>query len=428
MTEFVRYFEKHKDRFLLEWKKLLSFKSISTDPAFHEECLRCATWLTEHLQSLGMHAEQWTSESKPLVYGELLGNPGKQVVLFYGHYDVQPVDPLDLWDNDPFTPTLLDGRMYARGAQDNKGQLFYFLKALEALRALGVDLPTVKILIEGEEESGSEAMHAGLDGWHEKLKSDVLVVCDTGMLARNVPTITMGLRGIAAIQVQVHGAQSDLHSGVYGGMVLNPNQALAQLLASAYAKDGSVAIPGFYDDVTGVPEADREMALKAPFDPQHVEAALGVPLAGGECALPPLIRRGFRPTLEINGIGGGYQGVGGKTVIPKYAMAKLTTRLVAGQDPDRVIDLVSNYFISRAPNGVRVEVAERSVGGPALRLSTESPLIKTVSKAIHRALDHDPVFYVGRSINSDRLEAFRSFRSRTGTGWFRARRRSDSCT
>jgi acetylornithine deacetylase/succinyl-diaminopimelate desuccinylase-like protein len=399
MSNFSSYFESNKVRFFAEWREFLSLKSISADPAFYDDCAKCAEWLKGQLVALGVSAQVWSSQSKPIVYGELLGNPKKPVVLFYGHYDVQPVDPLELWTSDPFTPTLRDGRVYARGAQDNKGQLSYFLKALEALKKLGVDLPTIKILIEGEEESGSCAMHAGLAGWGDTLKADILMVCDTTMIVKSVPTITMGLRGNASLELRLHGAHTDLHSGVYGGMVLNPLQALSTLLASAYNPDGSIAIPGFYDGVKPPPEEDRALAHKAPLNVSDVEAMLGVPLTGGERHLSAIERRGFRPTLELNGLGGGYQGAGSKTVIPNFAFAKLTMRLVVGQDPQKTVDTVAEYLLSRAPAGVRAEIIDRSVAGPALQLSTHSELIKKVTKSIKDSFGCEPVFmWEGASI------------------------------
>ena len=351
MQSFLDYFSSNRDRFITEWRELLAFKSISADPAFHNDCLECAAWLSRHLEGLGFKTEIWPSDTKPLIYGVLPGNPTRPVILFYGHYDVQPVDPLNLWITPPFEPTLRDGRMYARGAQDNKGQLFYFLKALEALKVTGADLPTIKVIIEGEEECGSEAMHAGLAQWKEPLKSDILMVCDTGVIAAGVPTITMGLRGIAHCELRVHGPRIDLHSGVYGGVVLNPLQALSSILAGLHAPDGSVAVPGFYNGVKAPHAEDRELAAKAPIDTDAISAMLGVSLEGGEHGLHPLERRGFRPTLEINGVGGGYQGAGGKTVIPAYGMAKLSMRLVDGQDPDEILSAVVRHLQGAAPKG-----------------------------------------------------------------------------
>jgi acetylornithine deacetylase/succinyl-diaminopimelate desuccinylase-like protein len=399
MDTLTTYFATHRERFLDEWRDFLRFQSISTDPTYAEPCVECAEWLVSHLKGIGFSAELVRTATKPLVYGVLPGNSAKSVVLFYGHYDVQPVDPINLWETPPFEPTLRNGRMYARGAQDNKGQVFYFLKAVEALRASGTDLPTIKILLEGEEESGSAAMHAELRGLSEKLKAEVLMVCDTGMLVPDSPTITMGLRGIAHFEVRAHGPCVDLHSGMYGGVVLNPLQALASIVAALHTSDGSVAVPGFYDGVAEIPADDRALANKAPVDLAAISKTVGTELEGGEQGFSMIERRGFRPTLEINGIGGGYQGAGGKTVIPTHGFAKISMRLVAGQDPRTTLDKVVTHIKSLAPKGVRVETCDEKVGGPALQLSTHSSVIQKARESLTLAFDRDPIFlWEGASI------------------------------
>jgi len=392
MEPFSGYFSTHRERFIQEWREFLSFKSISTDPAFHEDCVACSDWVRRHLDGLGFSTRYLPSKSKPVVLGERQGSSGKSRVLFYGHYDVQPVDPLELWLSDPFKPEVRDGRMYARGAQDNKGQVFSFFKALEALIALGIELPNIKVLIEGEEESGSEALHAGLPGWGPELQSDILMVADTGMVASGVPTITMGLRGIAHCEVTVRGPKVDIHSGVYGGIVRNPLQTLSTILASLYKDDGTVAVPGFYEGVQEPTKRERDLANDAPIKVGDIEALLGVPLVGGEKRFTPMERRGLRPTLEINGLGGGYQGRGGKTVIPACAMAKLSMRLVAGQDPQRVLSSVVEFLRNAAPAGIAVEVSDVAIGGPALRLPVDSEVVKIAQRAIRKAFDREPVY------------------------------------
>lgn len=392
MRHYEEYFAQHHDRFLAEWREFLSFKSVSADPAHHQDCLACADWVAAHLKGLGFHTELWTTDTKPVVYGVLPGNKAKPTVLFYGHYDVQPVDPLHLWLSPPFEATLRGGRMYARGAQDNKGQVFYVLKALEALRALGADLPTIKVIIEGEEESSSQAMHKHLHEWREPLSADILMVCDTGMVAHGVPTVTMGLRGVLALEFRVHGPKIDLHSGLYGGVVLNPLQALTAILAGLHNADGSVAVPGFYDGVAMPSDADRARANSAPIDLKAISESLGVPLAGGEKGLAPLERRGFRPTLEINGVGGGHQGAGGKTVIPAVAMAKLSCRTVEGQEPRDVVAKVKAHIRALAPEGARVEFVEESIGGRAFKLSVDAPVVALATEASARAFNREPVF------------------------------------
>lgn len=399
MQTLLEYYSAHQERFIAEWKEFLSFQSISTDPAFREHCVACADWVRDHLAKMGFTAEVWQTSSLPVVFAERAGNPAKPTILFYGHYDVQPVDPLDLWETGPFEPQIRDGRMYARGAEDNKGQVFSYFKALEALLATGTDLPTIKVIIEGEEECGSEALHAGLPGWGDRLKADILMVADTGMVAAGVPTITMGLRGIAHCEVRAYGPKMDIHSGVYGGMVLNPLQALSHLLAALHHQDGSVAVPGFYDGVTAPSEKERAFANGAPVDLDEITRYLGIPLAGGEKSYTPLERRGLRPTLEINGIGGGYQGAGGKTVIPSYAFAKLSMRLVAGQDPDHALSSVVSFLKKDPPAGITIEVVDDGVGGPALQLPADSSVVEVAQMAIRKGFGRDPAYtWEGASI------------------------------
>lgn len=392
MESFSDYFAAHKERFIREWGEFLSFASVSTDPAYHDQCLACSDWVADHLKGLGFHTEIWTTDSKPVVYGVLQGDPNRKTVLFYGHYDVQPVDPLELWETPPFEPTLRDGRMYARGAQDNKGQVFFFLKSIEALRARGASLPTIKVIIEGEEECGSEAMYAGLHKWREPLKADVLMVCDTGMIDYGMPTITMGLRGVLAVEVRVHGPSIDLHSGVFGGMVLNPLHALSSLVAGMFNADGSIAIDGFYDGIVEADPRDIEKAKSAPIQLEELGGSLGVPLAGGEKHLHPIERRGFRPTIEVNGIGGGYQGAGGKTVLPSYGMVKISSRTVVGQDPTKVLECIKRYFREACPVGARVEFSDESIGGGAFRLSVDTAVVRSAQRAIQEEFGRDPVY------------------------------------
>ena len=399
------YFSTHQERILSDWYTFLSFKSVSTDPVFNAECEQCAAWVETQLRSMGARTEFLRGNGKPVVFGELPGDPSKPTVLFYGHYDVQPVDPIELWKSNAFEPTLREGRVYARGAQDNKGQVTYVLKAIEALRSEAVSsgnaqlLPTIKFVIEGEEECGSDVLTNGLSQWKEKFKADILLVCDTGMLSRGLPTITMGLRGIVGCEVRVKGAHVDLHSGVYGGIVKNPGQVICELVSKAYNPDGSIAIPGFYDGVALPAQEDRDLAAQAPLSVTTMEAALGTKLVGGEVALPVLERRGFRPTLEVNGLGAGYQGEGGKTVIPSVAFAKITSRIVVGQDPVALLQRIVSFFKDNAPEGVTVEVVNENATGGALQLSSNSPVIQKAADALRTQFQREPIYlWEGASI------------------------------
>jgi acetylornithine deacetylase/succinyl-diaminopimelate desuccinylase-like protein len=399
VMNFSEYYATHHDRFLKEWGEFLSFKSISTDPAYKKECEECALWVKQQLEKLGGSAELLRGNGCPVVYGEIPGDTSKPMVLFYGHYDVQPVDPIEKWLTDPFTPTLKEGRLYARGAQDNKGQVTYFLKGLEALKSLGIPTPPFKIMIEGEEESGSTVLQENLSNWKSRLKADILMVCDTGMPTANSPTVTMGLRGMVSVEFRVKGPRVDLHSGMYGGIVKNPALAVCEVVAKAYNPDGSVAVPGFYDGVVDPAPEDRAMSAKLPLNIEQIESHLGVPLAGGEVKYSVVERRGFRPTLEVNGIGGGYQGEGGKTVIPSTAFVKLTSRVVLGQDPTRVLECIISHFEKNAPKGTTVEVVDSSAVGGALQLSTRSPVIQKVTESIVKAFGKEPLFmWEGASI------------------------------
>lgn len=393
------YFEAQKERFIEEWKEFLSFPSISTDPNFSEACLECSNWLADHLVKLGFECEQLQTKGHPVVFGNRKGAVGRPTVLFYGHYDVQPPDPLDLWRSAPFEPEIRNGRMYGRGAQDNKGQVFYFIKALEGLLAQNVELPTIKILIEGEEESGSEGISVELPNWSERVSADILMVCDTGMIDASVPTITMGLRGMAGCEIRVHGPSYDLHSGVFGGIVANPLHELARIAALLHDDSGRVAVPGFYDGVES-PSADLSRRVsEAPIDIDRLQQTIGVPFVGGERNFGILERRGLRPTLEINGIGGGYQGSGGKTVIPSSGFMKISMRLVKGQNPERIISSLESFVAGAISDGCRIEVIDKNAGGEALLLPVDSDVLKTATGVIRDEFGVEPaLLWEGASI------------------------------
>lgn len=375
-SSFEKLYDQNQERFVSEWKELLRFQSISTDPKHNDDSHKCAAWLVEHLKKLGVEASLWPTVTKPVVYGERAGKKGKPTVLFYGHYDVQPVDPIEKWTVPPFEPTLKEGRMYARGAQDNKGQLFYFVKAVEQLIKNDLLDCTLKILIEGEEESGGEGINDALPRWADKIKADVVMVCDTGTIHEDYAAITMGLRGIDSLEIKLSGPLYDLHSGVHGGVILNPATEIARLVATLHNPDGSIAIPGYYDGIPEIDAEDRKLANAAPFDLAGYEKQIGAPPTGGEQRFTPVERRGFRPTIEINGIHSGYGGPGHKTIIPSSAIAKISTRLVKGQDPARCMKLLIEHCKKNAPSALRFEVVEQAIGGPAVSLSAKSALVK----------------------------------------------------
>jgi acetylornithine deacetylase/succinyl-diaminopimelate desuccinylase-like protein len=369
-------FDKNLERYLAEWKEYLAFQSVSTDPQFEGGCKACAKWLVEKLSKLGFKAELIPTSGKDMVYAERSGDKSKPVVLFYGHYDVQPVDPIELWKSDPFTPELRDGRMYARGAEDNKGQNFYVLKALETLIEQGQLKNTVKILLEGEEECGSKGIAGALPKIKEKIAADILLVCDSGTLNLDLPSITMGLRGLIFLEVALHGAFKDLHSGTHGGLAPNPLAVIAKMITSLHTPDGRIAVPGYYDQLLAPDQEDLKLALTMPFTDEWYVSQTGVLPVAGEQGKSWAERNGFDPTIEVNGIYGGYSGAGVKTIIPSVAYAKITSRIGAGQDPKRCLDLIVKHLEKSVPKSCRMEVTNSSADARALRVSAAAPEIK----------------------------------------------------
>ena len=392
MTRLDATFTADQDRIIDEWKTLLSFKSISTAPEHNQDCLDCAAWLRDHIAHLGFNAELLETGTKPVVYAERRGAKGAPTILFYGHYDVQPVDPVAAWTNPPFEPEVREGRMYARGAQDNKGQHFYVLKALEHLIQQDRLVPTVKIFLEGEEECGSTGINAAMPAWKDRLRSDVLLVTDLGMLAPDQPTLTMSLRGIIHATVEISGPRTDLHSGMHGGLAPNPANALCRLLTTLHNEDGSIAIPAFYEGIRPTTAQERLLAESMPFDADRYERATGVPPLGGEGRLSAIERLGLRPCLDCNGMNSGFNGHGVKTIIPAIARAKLTARLPAGLNPQVCLDALIAHLESRAPKGLKLHIMDYGVGGSGLRLDPGSDIIAR-GKQIADTLSDQPARY-----------------------------------
>ena len=343
----------------------LRFPSISTDPDRREDVLACATWLNTWLNENGLQSALHPTAGHPIVLARNRHQPGRRTVLIYGHYDVQPVDPLDLWITPPFAPRIADGLVFARGAADNKGQIFsHLLGITETLKEVG-DLPVnLLVLIEGEEEIGSIHLEEFLLTHRNELACDVIAISDTGMIAPGVPTFTYGLRGIAALEVRVTGPATDLHSGIYGGAVANPATVLARLVASLHHPDGRVAVPGFYDEVIPLEPWEREAWARLPFGDAQILTATGSPAIAGEAGFTTTERLWGRPTAEVNGLASGFQGVGTKTVLPSLAMAKLTFRLVPGQTPRVILEQVSAHLRSLCPPGVSLELLGGHSGEP----------------------------------------------------------------
>jgi len=383
-------FEVNRERFIEEWKTFLRFPSIGADPAHHPDCAVCAEWLTAHLAAMGLQAELLATPGQPAVFAEHCGADGAPTVLLYGHYDVQPVEPVDAWTSPPFEPELRNGRLYARGAEDNKGQTFAVLKAVESLLARDALKINLKIIIEGEEESSSRGLAAKLDEWRDRLAADILMVADTGTLNDGTPTIIMGLRGLIHLAVTLRGPSHDLHSGLHGGVALNPISELARLLATLFDEEGRIAVEGFYDGIREPSAVERALIEATPFDPAAYEKSVGMPPIAGEQAFTPLERLGFRPALDINGIHGGDPN-SMKTVIPSTATARMTARLAADQDPDRCLTALCDHLCRHTPDAMSLTISEAGSAGRAFRIDPNGPPVKLAQGVLRELFHCEPI-------------------------------------
>ncbi len=393
MSDALTYAKQERERFKRELHDFLRIPSISTDPTYKEQVSQAADWLVAHLKNIGLEAERINTDGHPLVYAEWLeAGEGAPTVLIYGHYDVQPVDPLDLWETPPFEPSERDGKIYARGATDDKGQLFIHIKAVEALMKAEGRLPiNVKFLLEGEEESGSRSISAFVPANKDKLKADVCVVSDSSMPSPDRPKILHALRGILAMELHVSGPKGDLHSGMYGGTVHNPAQAIAEIVTKLHNEDGSVAVPGFYDDVLPLDDVERSRLAETPADLAEWREKTGAPAPWGEPDYSLRERIGARPTLEVNGISGGYTAEGFKTVIPAKAIAKLSCRLVAKQDAHRIYEQIRDYIASITPHTVHSELIMLD-SGPWALIDINTPPMQAAVKAYKAGFGAEPIF------------------------------------
>jgi acetylornithine deacetylase/succinyl-diaminopimelate desuccinylase-like protein len=397
MNQTQHFSESNKERYLSELIDLLKIPSISADPAYKNEVQKCAESLAQGLTNIGMDkVEICQTAGNPIVYGEKIIDPAKPTILVYGHYDVQPADPLDLWTSPAFEPVIKttekhpQGAIFARGACDDKGQMFMHVKAVESMLAAN-ELPcNVKFMIEGEEEVGSENLAIFVKNEKERLKADVILVSDTGMLANDVPSITTGLRGLSYVEVEVTGPNRDLHSGLYGGCVANPINVLAQMIASLHDVTGKITIPGFYDKVIELSDEERAEMAKAPFSHEAYCKALDIEETMGEAGYTTMERGSIRPTLDVNGMWGGYTGEGAKTVIASQAFAKISMRLVPDQDPEEITNLFLTHFESIAPKGIRVKVKPHH-GGEAAVTPIDSVGYKAASMAYEKSFGKKPI-------------------------------------
>ncbi|HLW47858.1 MAG TPA: dipeptidase [bacterium] len=391
----VEFADTHRKRFESELSDLLRIPSISTLPDHRDDTRRAAHWIAEYLRSMDLPVELTETVGYPLVYAEWLGAPGRPTLLGYGHYDVQPVDPLDLWTSPPFQPAVRGGRLFARGAADDKGQILTLIAAMRAYLQTAGKLPiNVKLLIEGEEESGGAEIAAYVRDHAGRLRADACLVLDSGMFAPGVPAITLGLRGIVGAEVEVTGAARDLHSGGYGGVAPNPFQALAEIITGLKDKDGRILIPGFYDRVVPPPPEETAAWKALPFDEAaFLRDEVGATALTGEPGYGVLERMWARPTLEVHGMPGGFTGAGSKTVIPARASAKISMRLVANQQPREIIDAFESHVRAITPKGVRVEVKRRAGSGAVpVVISPHSPAIAAARRALTEAFGREAVF------------------------------------
>lgn len=391
------YIQENRERFLEELLDLLRIPSISADPAYAKDVYRTAVVVAEHLRKAGAdNVELFTTPGHPIVYGEKMLDPSLPTVMVYGHYDVQPPDPLDLWESGPFEPVIKktalhpEGAIYARGSCDDKGQMFMHVKAFEAMMATE-NLPcNVKFMIEGEEEVGSDNLGAFLEDNKEKLACDVILISDTSIIANDTPSITTALRGLSYVEVEVTGPNRDLHSGVYGGAVANPINALCEMIAGMMDENKHITIPGFYDDVEVLSMEERTEMNKAPFNEENYKKDLDINAVRGEAGFTTLERTSIRPTLDVNGIWGGYIGEGAKTVLPSKAYAKISMRLVPNQDSDKITELFKDYFEKAAPADVKVAVHPHHGGEPAVT-PTNTPEYQAAHKAMQQTFGKDPI-------------------------------------
>ncbi len=391
MSDTTSYLENNKDKFLDELVDLLKIPSVSTDPSYKKDVLEAAQFLKEKLEAAGADkTEVCETGGYPIVYGEKIIDPNLPTVLVYGHYDVQPADPIELWDSPPFTPVVKDGLVIARGAADDKGQMYMHVKAFESMMKTNSLHCNVKFMIEGEEEVGSDSLGPFLALNKEKLAADVVLVSDTAMISNETPSITMGLRGLSYVEVEVTGPNRDLHSGIYGGAVANPINVLAKMIASLTDEDNRITVEGFYDNVADLSDVERKAMNEAPFDLDEYKKDLGINDVHGEKGFTTLERSSIRPTLDVNGIWGGYTAPGAKTVLPSKAYAKISMRLVPNQSSDEITEKFTKHFEAIAPDCVKVKVTPHHGGEPVVT-PIDSVAYQAASNAMEEAFGKTPI-------------------------------------
>jgi acetylornithine deacetylase/succinyl-diaminopimelate desuccinylase-like protein len=389
----IDFINVNRERYLDELKAFLAIPSISALPQHAGDVKRCADWCADEMRRIGLQNVRLVdTPGNPVVYGDWLGAPGAPTLLFYGHYDVQPVDPLELWESPPFEATVRDGEIYARGSADDKGQVFMHFKAVEAHLKQNGKLPlNIKMILEGEEEVGSVNLDNFIRDHKSELGADVVVISDSPMFARGVPSICYGLRGLVYFQIDLRGSSTDLHSGSFGGAVVNPAFALSQILAQMKDRSGRIKIPGFYDDVVALQDEERQAWASLPFNEKSYRKDFGIPKVFGETGYSTLERTWARPTFEVNGLLSGFTGEGAKTVLPAVAMAKVSMRLVPNQTPDKIAELFEAHLRDVAPKTVELKIT-RMHGGKPWMTSYDNPYVQAAGRAIERGFGRKPVF------------------------------------
>jgi acetylornithine deacetylase/succinyl-diaminopimelate desuccinylase-like protein len=393
MDNVIDFINVNRERYLEELKAFLAIPSISALPQHAGDVKRCAEWCADEMRRIGLqNVRLLDTPGNPVVYGDWLGAPGTPTILFYGHYDVQPVDPLELWESPPFEASIRDGEIYARGSADDKGQVFMHFKAVEAHMKQNGRLPlNIKFILEGEEEVGSAHLDDFIRTHKDDLRADVVVISDSGMFARGVPSICYGLRGLVYFQIDLRGSSTDLHSGSFGGAVANPAFVLAQVIAQMKDRGGRIKIPGFYDDVVALQDAERQEWVSLPYNERKYKKDFGIPKLFGESGYTTLERTWARPTFEVNGLLSGFTGEGAKTVLPAVAMAKVSMRLVPNQDPDKIATLFEAYVRKITPKTVELKVT-RMHGGKPWMTAYDNPFVQAAGRAIERGFGKKPVF------------------------------------
>ena len=387
----AEYIQTNRQRFLEELFGLIRIPSISSESSHKQDMVKAAEYLRDQILKAGAdRAQVMPTDGNPVVYAEKIIDPSKKTVLVYGHYDVMPVDPLELWKTQPFEPQIIGERLYARGANDDKGQSFMHVKAFEYLVRENLLPCNVKFMLEGEEEIGSPSLEKWCADNKAMLKADVILVSDTSMIAPDIPSVTVGLRGLSYVEVNVTGPNKDLHSGIFGGAVANPANVLAKLIADLMDENGHIAIPGFYDDVVEISADERADMAKAPFNEQEYKKALDIEEVSGEKGFTTLERTGIRPSLDVNGMWSGYTGEGAKTVLPSTAHAKISMRLVPNQNWEKVADQIRDFLVARAPKSVKIEV-KKLHGGSAYGAALKSEAYRAAEEAYMEVYGKKPI-------------------------------------